>query len=128
MSSSARRPDRPQLKNPFYPLKGKFMTREEAGKYLDAYYDTKIVFDRKAATCTLTFGDELMVIDLAKIQTPEDLLALTLQLLHRRCMSKDDVRFTARRIGGFKGWTKLKFDFKTGLACEHLRKAREGGS
>jgi hypothetical protein len=84
---------------PFDPLlKAVNATREQRAEILRNYYDRKITYSLPKKTLTLTFGDELNVINLAKMSEAEHCVSLMIQLTRRAYLSRRDIREILSRI------------------------------
>ena len=96
-------PSRALKPRPFDPLlKAVNATPEQRAAILRDYYDRKITYNLPRNTLTLTFGDEVNVIDLARLSEPDHFMALAIQLTYRSFLSRRDAREILKRIAEIK--------------------------
>jgi hypothetical protein len=89
---------------PFDPLlNAGIVTPEQRAAILRDYYDRKITYSLPKKTLTLTFGDQVNVINLAKLYEPEHFVSLAIQLTYRPFLNRRDVREILKRVAEIKG-------------------------
>jgi hypothetical protein len=96
-------PSRALKPRPFDPLlKAGNATPEQRASILRDYYDRKITFSLPKKTLTLTFGDEVNVIDLKRLYEPEHFVSLAVALAYKSYLSRRDIREILKRVAEIK--------------------------